>query len=94
MAAILADDIFKCIFSNENDGIPIQISLKLILMCPIDNNPALLQLMARHRKGDKPLFVPVHWRIYAALGGAVDLFYAIWLIRVFMVGFNNVVLIL
>ena len=25
MAAILADDIFKCIFLNENDRIPIQI---------------------------------------------------------------------
>ena len=29
MAAILADDIFKCIFLNENDIIPIQISLKV-----------------------------------------------------------------
>ena len=25
MATILADDIFKCIFLNENDNIPIQI---------------------------------------------------------------------
>ena len=28
MAAILADNIFNCIFLNENDRIPIQISLK------------------------------------------------------------------
>ena len=28
MAAILADNIFKCIFLNENDKIPIKISLK------------------------------------------------------------------
>ena len=28
VADILADDIFKCIFLNENDRIPIQISLK------------------------------------------------------------------
>ena len=29
-AAILVDDIFKCIFVNENDGIPIQISLRFV----------------------------------------------------------------
>ena len=42
MAAILADDIFKCIFLNENDTIPIKFSLKLVLDSPIDNNPALV----------------------------------------------------
>ena len=31
MAAILADDVFKYIFLNENDRITIQISLKFIL---------------------------------------------------------------
>ena len=41
MAAILAD-IFKCIFLNENDRIPIQIALKFIPDGPIDNNPALV----------------------------------------------------
>ena len=30
MAAILADDIFNCIFLNENDRIQIQISLKFV----------------------------------------------------------------
>ena len=55
MAAILADDNFKCIFMNENDKIPIKISLKFIPMSPIDNKPALVQVMAWHRKGDKPL---------------------------------------
>ena len=30
MDAILADDIFKCIFLNENDRIPIQISLMFV----------------------------------------------------------------
>ena len=29
MAVILADDIFNCIFLNENDRIPIQISLNI-----------------------------------------------------------------
>ena len=42
MAAILTDDIFKCIFLNENDRIPIQISLKFVPMSPIDNKPALV----------------------------------------------------
>ena len=42
MAAILADDNFKCIFLTENDRITIQISLKFVPMSPIDNTPALL----------------------------------------------------
>ena len=55
MAAVLADDIFKCIFLNENDRISIQTSLKFIPRSPIDNNPALVQVMAWRRIGDKPL---------------------------------------
>ena len=46
MAAILADDIFKCIFLNEIDRIPIQISLKFVSDGPTDNNPALVKIMA------------------------------------------------
>ena len=42
MAAILADGIFKCIFLNANDRIPIQFSLKFVPDSPIDNNPALV----------------------------------------------------
>ena len=42
MAAILADDIFKCIFLNENDGIPIEISTKFVPMSPIDDKAALV----------------------------------------------------
>ena len=37
MAAILADDIFKRIFLNENIRITIQISLKFVLKGPVDN---------------------------------------------------------
>ena len=55
MAAVLADEIFKCIFLNENDRIQIQISLKFIHRSPIHNKPALVQLMAWRRIGDKPL---------------------------------------
>ena len=59
MAAILADDTFKCIFLNENDIIPIQISLKFIPRIPFDNKPALVQVMAWRRIGDKPLPEPM-----------------------------------
>ena len=50
-----ADDIFKCIFLNENVWIPIEISLKSVPKDLINNFPALVQIMAWHRPGDKPL---------------------------------------
>ena len=37
MATIFADDIFKCIFYNENDKILIQILLNFVPRGPIDN---------------------------------------------------------
>ena len=55
MAAILADDIFKCIFLNETDKISIQISLKLVPEGPIDSKPALVQVMNWRLTDDKPL---------------------------------------
>ena len=55
MATILADDNFKCIFLNENDRIPIRISLKFVPRRPIDNKPVLVQVTACRRTGDKPL---------------------------------------
>ena len=48
-------DIFKCIFLNENVLISIKISLKFIPKGPINNIPALAQIMAWRRRGDKPL---------------------------------------
>ena len=42
MAAILADDIFKCIFLNEKFFILIKISLKFVPRGRIDNNPTLV----------------------------------------------------
>ena len=42
MASILADDIFKCTLVNEDDRIPISISLKFVPDGPIDNYPALV----------------------------------------------------
>ena len=59
MAALFADDIFKCIFLNENDRITIQISLKFVPTSPIDNTPALVQVMAWRQAGDKPLSEPM-----------------------------------
>ena len=55
MAAILSDDNFKYIFLNENDKIPIRISLKFVSRGSIVNKPALVQVMAWRRTGDKPL---------------------------------------
>ena len=59
MAAILADDIFKCIFLNENVRILIKISLKFVPKDPIDNKSALVQVMAWRRIGDQPLPEPM-----------------------------------
>ena len=53
------DDICKCIFVNENVGISIKISLKFVPISPINNIPALVQIMAWRRPGDKPLSEPV-----------------------------------
>ena len=63
-------DTFKRIFLNENVMISIKIPLKFVPMGPINNNPALVQIMAWRRLGDKPLSEPmiVYRRIYASLG--------------------------
>ena len=50
-----ADDTFKRIFLKENVRISIKISLKFVPKSPIDNIPALFQIMAWRRPGDKPL---------------------------------------
>ena len=44
------DDIFKCIFLNDNVKISIQISLKFVPKGPINNIPALVQIMAWRRQ--------------------------------------------
>ena len=54
-----ADDILKCIFLKENDCIPTKISLKFVPKGPINNIPALVQIMAWCRPGDKPLSEPM-----------------------------------
>ena len=49
-----SDDTFKRIFLNENVRISIEISLKFVPQGPINNIPALVQIMAWRRLGDKP----------------------------------------
>ena len=53
------DDIFKHILFNENVWMLIKISLKILCKCPINNIPALVQIMAYRRPGDKPLSEPM-----------------------------------
>ena len=53
------DEIFTCIFFNENSRILIKFSLKYLRKDSIDNNPALVQIMAWRRSGDKPLSEPI-----------------------------------
>ena len=59
MAAILADDNFRCIFLDENDKILIWISLWFVPWSPIDNNPVLVQVVAWCRTGNKLLPEPM-----------------------------------
>ena len=49
------DDILKCISLNETISISIKISLKFVPRGSIKNIPALVQIMAWRRSGDKPL---------------------------------------
>ena len=58
-----ADDIFKGIILNEHVWIPIKISPKFVLKGPINNTPALVQIMAWRRPGDKSLSEPMMVRL-------------------------------
>ena len=53
------DYMLKCIFLNENVWISIKFSLSIIPDGPINNIPALVQIMAWRRLGDKPLSEPM-----------------------------------
>ena len=54
-----ADNIFKCIFLNENVWISIKISLNFVPRGPIKDIPALVQIMAWRCPGAKPLSEPM-----------------------------------
>ena len=53
-----ANDIFKFIFLNENVWILLKIWLKFVPSVWINNFPALVQIMAWRRPGNKPLSEP------------------------------------
>ena len=53
------DDIFKRIFLNENCFILMKISLKFVPQGPINNIPALVQIMAWRQPSDMPLSEPM-----------------------------------
>ena len=53
------DDIFKCIFFNENVWNSLKISWKFVPNNWINYIPALVQIMAWRRSGDKPLSGPM-----------------------------------
>ena len=53
------DDIFKRISLNETVWISLKISLKFVPRVPINNIPALVQMMAWRWPGDKPLSEPM-----------------------------------
>ena len=54
----LGDDIFKCNFDHGIFNFDKK-SLKLVPRGRINNTPALVQIMAWHRSGDKPLSEPI-----------------------------------
>ena len=53
-----ADDTFKPIFLNTNIQISIKMSPMFVPKDPINNIPALVQIMAWRRSGDEPLSEP------------------------------------
>ena len=59
MVTILAGSIFKCNFRNEKFWILIKLSLKFAPKGPIDNKAVLVQVMAWHQAGNKPLPEPM-----------------------------------
>ena len=59
MARSFADDTFKRILVNGNVKSSMKISLKFVPKGPINNNPALVQIMAWRWSGDKPLSEPM-----------------------------------
>ena len=54
-----AYDVLQCIFLNENVWISLKIPLKFVPKGPINNIPALVQMMAWRQPGDKPLSEPM-----------------------------------
>ena len=76
------EDIFRYIFMNEMFCILIKISLKFIPKGQIDNNQALVEIMAWRRKGNKPLSEPMLIRLtdaYMQHKGEMRLWFAAYM---------------
>ena len=71
------DDIFKCTFQKENVLNLNRISLKFVPKGQINDIPALVQTMAWHRLGDKPLSEPMMVSLLTHIC-VTRLFHAIW----------------
>ena len=78
-------------FFNENVWISINISLKFVPRGPINNIPALVQVMAWCRPGDKPLSEPMMVRLPTHIcvsrpqwvnGSVMPYFYQNWFLRI------------
>ena len=59
MAANFQTTLSNAFFFNENVWISLKISLKFVPKGPINNIPALIQIMSWRRPGDKPLSEPM-----------------------------------
>ena len=57
--AVISQTMLSDAISSEKFCILIKISPKFVPKGLIDNNPALVQIMAWHRTGDKPLSEPM-----------------------------------
>ena len=82
------DNIFKCIFLNENVCISLKISLKFVPEVRISNIPALVQIMAWGRPATSHYLNQwwlIYWCIYASLGLNELIFHH----RVFNLPHNN-----
>ena len=77
-----ADDIFKHIFFNGNVWISINISLMLVPKDPINNIPALPQMMAWRCPGNKPLSDPM----VVSLPTHICVTRPQWVLKVWMTG--------
>ena len=89
---LFTGDIFKCIFFNEKVWISISISLTFILKDPIDNIPALVQIMAWRLPGNNPLSEPMMvsllMHICVTLPQCVNHLPLVWVLY-FRIQFNN-----
>ena len=83
------DDIFKCIFMNENVWIPIEFWLKFVPKGPGNKMPMLVKIMALHHPRDRQLSEPIDGKFTDAyichsawMSHSIILYENIWLIKI------------